>query len=219
MKKENPVFLHIYSLLLFKILQKHAQNSALSELFYLYYIKEITEFFEEKDQIYSYDKAGNITGIDEEESHLDIDKRLVENEFDRTFEYDSYNRLINASYTGSFYQKVDPRISYQPNDYLMTTETIPFSELENNSEEMFNIELSNVDIFEPTTAKGFGSVNKTIKLEIKRLAREEGLLVEPIYSAKLFYEARHKIIQENLQGNILIIHSGGLLTLTGFDLM
>lgn len=76
----------------------------------------------------------------------------------------------------------------------------------------------NADIFYPMTAKSFGAVNKTILKEIKRSAMEEGLLLDPIYSAKLFYHAREKIEKENLKGPILIIHSGGALSLTGFEL-
>lgn len=75
----------------------------------------------------------------------------------------------------------------------------------------------NYDCFYPTTAKAFGSVNQTIKKEIKRLAREEGVLADPIYAAKLFYEARKVIETKQLQGNILIIHSGGTLTMSSFD--
>ncbi|MCE0723962.1 MULTISPECIES: 1-aminocyclopropane-1-carboxylate deaminase [Legionella] len=71
--------------------------------------------------------------------------------------------------------------------------------------------------FYPTTAKAFGSVNQTIKNEIKRLAREEGILADPIYAAKLFYESRKYIKTEQLKGNVLIIHSGGTLTMPGFD--
>ncbi|MBN9229333.1 MAG: 1-aminocyclopropane-1-carboxylate deaminase [Legionella sp. 40-6] len=70
----------------------------------------------------------------------------------------------------------------------------------------------------PTTAKAFGATNQTIKQEIRRMAYEEGILVEPIYSAKLFYEARQFIIRHQLKGNILIIHSGGVLTLPHFDI-
>ncbi|KTD73107.1 hypothetical protein [Legionella tucsonensis] len=71
--------------------------------------------------------------------------------------------------------------------------------------------------FYPTTAKAFGSVNQTIKNEIKRLAREEGILADPIYAAKLFYESRKYIKAEQLKGNVLIIHSGGTLTMPGFN--
>lgn len=75
----------------------------------------------------------------------------------------------------------------------------------------------NYDCFYPTTAKAFGAVNQTIKNEVKRLAREEGILADPIYAAKLFYEARGFIQSKQLQGNILIIHSGGTLTMPGFE--
>lgn len=69
----------------------------------------------------------------------------------------------------------------------------------------------------PTTAKAFGSVNQTIKTEIKRLAREEGILADPIYAAKLFYESRQYIQSHHLTGSVLIIHSGGTLTMPGFQ--
>ena len=75
----------------------------------------------------------------------------------------------------------------------------------------------NYQCFYPKTAKSFGSVNQTIKEEIKRLAREEGILADPIYSAKLFHEARRRIVENHLQGNVLIIHSGGTLTMAGFE--
>lgn len=71
--------------------------------------------------------------------------------------------------------------------------------------------------FYPTTAKDFGAVNQTIKNEVKRLAREEVILADPIYAAKLFYEARKCIQSERLTVKVLIIHSGGTLTMPGFD--
>ncbi|CAM2799585.1 pyridoxal-phosphate dependent enzyme [Legionella worsleiensis] len=74
-----------------------------------------------------------------------------------------------------------------------------------------------VHCFYPSTAKSFGSLNHTIRCEIKRLAREEGILADPIYSAKLFHSARQFTEQQHLQGNVLIIHSGGTLTMAGFE--
>ncbi|BCA95309.1 1-aminocyclopropane-1-carboxylate deaminase [Legionella antarctica] len=75
----------------------------------------------------------------------------------------------------------------------------------------------NYQCFYPSTARSFGSINKTLKDEIKRLAREEGILADPIYSAKLFHEARRLIEIEKLKGNVLIIHSGGTLTMPSFE--
>lgn len=71
--------------------------------------------------------------------------------------------------------------------------------------------------FYPTTAKSFGAINHRVKTEIKLMAFQEGILADPIYAAKLFYASRHRIVEENLTGNILIIHSGGTLTMPGFD--
>lgn len=72
--------------------------------------------------------------------------------------------------------------------------------------------------FSPKTAKSFGSVNKEIKQEIRRMAYEEGILADPIYAAKLFHESRRYIEDKGLTGNVLLIHSGGTLTMAGFDL-
>jgi 1-aminocyclopropane-1-carboxylate deaminase/D-cysteine desulfhydrase len=77
----------------------------------------------------------------------------------------------------------------------------------------------NYECFYPSTAKAFGAVNQTIKNEIKRLAREEGILADPIYAGKLFYESRRFIETAELRGNVLIIHSGGTLTMPNFDFM
>ncbi len=74
------------------------------------------------------------------------------------------------------------------------------------------------ECFYPTTAKAFGSCNSAIKTEIKRLAREEGILADPIYAAKLFHESRKYIENNDLKGKVLIIHSGGTLTLAGFEI-
>jgi 1-aminocyclopropane-1-carboxylate deaminase len=77
--------------------------------------------------------------------------------------------------------------------------------------------VDNYRCFYPTTAKSFGSINQNIKNEVKRLAREEGILADPIYAAKLFYETRKYITAERLEGNILLVHSGGTLTMPNFD--
>jgi 1-aminocyclopropane-1-carboxylate deaminase len=71
-------------------------------------------------------------------------------------------------------------------------------------------------IYYPASARSFGSANKTIFKEIQRIAREDGILTDPVYSAKLFLTARHVILNSQLKGNILLIHSGGGLALTGF---
>lgn len=76
--------------------------------------------------------------------------------------------------------------------------------------------LPDYHLYNPATAKSFGSTNKTIFGEIQRIAREDGILTDPVYSSKLFLTARQTIRNKTLDGNILLIHSGGGLALTGF---
>ncbi len=75
--------------------------------------------------------------------------------------------------------------------------------------------LNRVRFHRPTLAPSFGSVNSTIFKEIHIIAKEEGFFTDPIYSAKLFLEAKRLI--PSLKGNILLLHSGGALTLMGFQ--
>lgn len=70
---------------------------------------------------------------------------------------------------------------------------------------------NNFECYTPVNAKSFGSVNQTVRDEMRRMAKEEGILTDPVYSAKLFYEARRIINQQMLTGTVLIIHSGGSL--------
>lgn len=67
-------------------------------------------------------------------------------------------------------------------------------------------------------ASSFGSTNKTLFKFLVQMARDQGFFLDPIYSGKLFYHA-HEVIARNekIQGNMLIIHSGGALTLSGFQ--
>lgn len=76
--------------------------------------------------------------------------------------------------------------------------------------------LPDYHLYYPATAKSFGSTNKTIFREIQRIAREDVILTDPVYSSKLFLTARQTILDRALDGNILLIHSGGGLALTGF---
>jgi 1-aminocyclopropane-1-carboxylate deaminase len=70
--------------------------------------------------------------------------------------------------------------------------------------------------YAPSTAKAFGSVNQTIRRAVERYAREEGILCDPIYTAKLFLTAEEVAEKESLQGNILLVHGGGGTGLLGF---
>ncbi|MDP5172516.1 MAG: hypothetical protein NWR72_19905 [Bacteroidia bacterium] len=67
----------------------------------------------------------------------------------------------------------------------------------------------------PVTARSFGAVNATVWEEVRRLAREEGILADPVYTAKLFLTARELI--PHYAGRHLIVHGGGGTGLMGFS--
>ncbi|MCB0421007.1 MAG: pyridoxal-phosphate dependent enzyme [Bdellovibrionales bacterium] len=66
----------------------------------------------------------------------------------------------------------------------------------------------------PTTAKSFGARNQTINNFIQKFAETEGVLLDPIYSAKLIHSSLEIARQKSLKGSLLMIHSGG-----GFSLL
>ncbi|MEM9984382.1 MAG: pyridoxal-phosphate dependent enzyme [Bacteroidota bacterium] len=68
----------------------------------------------------------------------------------------------------------------------------------------------------PSTARAFGASNAGIRQYIVASARKHGLLLDPIYTAKLFYTAEEFVKEAPLKGPVLIIHSGGGSGLMGF---
>jgi 1-aminocyclopropane-1-carboxylate deaminase/D-cysteine desulfhydrase-like pyridoxal-dependent ACC family enzyme len=73
-----------------------------------------------------------------------------------------------------------------------------------------------IQFHQPAIAPSFGSMTTAVLNEVKAIAKLEGILVEPVYTAKHFYTAKKIIETGNLKGNILIINSGGALGLSGF---
>lgn len=76
---------------------------------------------------------------------------------------------------------------------------------------------SNFKLHFPSQASAFGKVNSAIFKYIRQLAQTEGFLTDPIYTAKLFMTAEQLIKQFKLTGKALIVHSGGALSLAGFQ--
>jgi 1-aminocyclopropane-1-carboxylate deaminase len=73
------------------------------------------------------------------------------------------------------------------------------------------------ELYNPSTAPSFGSTNQTLFKEIVNIAQNEGFLTDPVFTAKLFYEGKKTLNAQRLSGNVLFIHSGGGLGLTGFQ--
>jgi 1-aminocyclopropane-1-carboxylate deaminase/D-cysteine desulfhydrase-like pyridoxal-dependent ACC family enzyme len=74
----------------------------------------------------------------------------------------------------------------------------------------------NIIFHEPAIAPSFGSITAAVLNEVRSIAQMEGILAEPVYTAKHFCTARKVIETETITGNVLIINSGGALGLSGF---
>lgn len=57
---------------------------------------------------------------------------------------------------------------------------------------------------EPPTARSFGAINQQVRAEVLRMAREEGVLLDPLYGAKLLLAFRQNPTTEAT----LLVHSG-----------
>ncbi len=58
--------------------------------------------------------------------------------------------------------------------------------------------------YAPSTARSFGAINQKVRGEIARVAREEGVFLDPLYGAKLFLtQAEHPTTEPTL-----LVHSG-----------
>jgi 1-aminocyclopropane-1-carboxylate deaminase len=80
-----------------------------------------------------------------------------------------------------------------------------------------SISLPRYHLHHSSIGKSFGSTSKAIFEEIRSVAQQEGILTDPVYSAKLFYSAKEICKNHSLKGKALCIHSGGAFTLCGFQ--
>ena len=75
----------------------------------------------------------------------------------------------------------------------------------------------NYILYPPKETGRFGYIQESIYQNIATFAQQEGIFTDPIYTSKLFKEARSIAEEKSLKGNILINHSGGGLSLMGFQ--
>ncbi|MFK7972993.1 MAG: pyridoxal-phosphate dependent enzyme [Bacteroidia bacterium] len=69
----------------------------------------------------------------------------------------------------------------------------------------------------PPTARAFGSVNASVEAFCKRFVSETGVLIDPIYTAKLMMAIEVWGQKRNEKEPTVVIHGGGLAALTGFS--
>lgn len=75
----------------------------------------------------------------------------------------------------------------------------------------------NFVLYPPLLACSFGKTPRSLFRFIRQLAQDEGFLTDPIYTGKLFMEGKRILSSGEFKGNALIVHSGGALTLAGFQ--
>jgi 1-aminocyclopropane-1-carboxylate deaminase/D-cysteine desulfhydrase-like pyridoxal-dependent ACC family enzyme len=74
-------------------------------------------------------------------------------------------------------------------------------------------------VYRPLSPRSYGATSAELFSFIQDLARAHGILTDPVYSAKLFLRAFDLIKGQNLKGKILIIHTGGISGLLGYQFM
>ena len=68
-----------------------------------------------------------------------------------------------------------------------------------------------VSLHRPIQAASFGAKTARVTAFVESFLFAEGILLDPIYSAKMVMTAFDVMCREQLEGNILLIHSGGIL--------
>ncbi|PLY15203.1 MAG: hypothetical protein C0631_08795 [Sedimenticola sp.] len=76
-----------------------------------------------------------------------------------------------------------------------------------------------VSLTKSATAAAFGSINKTIQTETLRIARETGILMDPVYSVKHLFTVKQALANLSPAGPQLVLYNGGPLGLCGFQQM
>jgi 1-aminocyclopropane-1-carboxylate deaminase/D-cysteine desulfhydrase-like pyridoxal-dependent ACC family enzyme len=72
-------------------------------------------------------------------------------------------------------------------------------------------------VYRPLKPKSYGATSAELFAFIQDMARNHGILTDPVYSAKLFMRAFDLIKGQNLKGRIVIIHTGGMTGLMGYS--
>ncbi|MCR2045367.1 pyridoxal-phosphate dependent enzyme [Anaerosalibacter massiliensis] len=74
-----------------------------------------------------------------------------------------------------------------------------------------DIKEESIDFIDNYIGKGYGDIYHEVLKTIKKVAKSEGILLDPIYTGKAFYGMLNYLENKNLKGkNALFIHTGGL---------
>ena len=77
-----------------------------------------------------------------------------------------------------------------------------------------NIERDDIQVIDGFVGDGYGQLNSDVSQLINQFAAKEGIVLDPVYSAKAFYGLKTMLEQGSLEyQNILFIHTGGIFGL------
>lgn len=76
-------------------------------------------------------------------------------------------------------------------------------------------DFAHVKVHTPVTAKSFGVINRAVSAKIIEVSRREGVLLDPVYTAKTYITLEQLLQQKGLKGKVLVIHSGGTSSIHG----
>ena len=75
-----------------------------------------------------------------------------------------------------------------------------------------------VRVYRPLSPRSYGATSAELFEFIRYMARYHGILTDPVYSSKLFMRAFDLIQGQNCKGRILLIHTGGISGMMGYDI-
>jgi 1-aminocyclopropane-1-carboxylate deaminase len=74
-----------------------------------------------------------------------------------------------------------------------------------------NVDTNNIHLLSPQTSPSFATTNTSLNTFIKDAYSNFGLPLEPVYSGKSLYTIVQYLTENDIKGNVLYIHQGGLL--------
>ena len=96
-------------------------------------------------------------------------------------------------------------------DYFKFKISDIIKKFEQKYDQAFDIDQNDIKIYDGFTGSGYGEIgNKEVDV-IRRFVREEGIVLDPVYTAKAYMGLEELIHQGQLEyKNILFIHTGGI---------
>lgn len=82
----------------------------------------------------------------------------------------------------------------------------------------YNISEKHVNFIDDYVCNGYGKFNQDILDTIKKIAKKEGVMLDPVYTGKAFWGMYNYIQKNSIKGkNILFIHTGGIPLLFNYS--